>query len=334
MRLLLSAVLMLSLPAGAARAEVPLDGFFIAGEQCPALLSIRKGTNPGDARTEAGRAYELLAGNREKPSHYLIRVPGAEPERRWVDVGCGTRAAAADEPPAAPRPAGDRGGAPSRTPQYVLAISWQPGFCETRPAKTECITQREDRFDASHFSLHGLWPQPRKNVYCQVSAADVAKDKAGRWDALPEVTLESETRTELDKVMPATLSHLDRHEWTKHGTCYGETVQGYFAHSLRLMREINASSVAALFSASIGAKLTAAQIRRAFDEAFGPGAGSRVRVSCVTDPSNGRRLIGELTIGLAGRTGEDNRLADLILAAPPTADAGCPEGIVDAAGFQ
>src|SRR3546814_10932851 len=51
---------------------------------------------------------------------------------------------------------------------FVLAVSWQPAFCETRPAKPECVTQDEDRFDASHFALHGLWPQPRGNVYCGV----------------------------------------------------------------------------------------------------------------------------------------------------------------------
>src|SRR3546814_5265076 len=51
---------------------------------------------------------------------------------------------------------------------FVLAVSWQPAFCETRPAKPECVTQDEDRFDASHFALHGLWPQPRGNVSCGV----------------------------------------------------------------------------------------------------------------------------------------------------------------------
>jgi ribonuclease T2 len=54
----------------------------------------------------------------------------------------------------------------------------------------------------------------------------------------------------------------------------------------------------------------------------------------VTDPSNGRRLIGELTIGLSGEIDGGTGLAELILAAAPTNDAGCPSGIVDAAGLQ
>src|SRR3546814_1497468 len=47
---------------------------------------------------------------------------------------------------------------------FVLAVSWQPAFCETRPAKPECVTQDEDRFDASHFALHGLWPRSEEHT--------------------------------------------------------------------------------------------------------------------------------------------------------------------------
>jgi ribonuclease T2 len=39
---------------------------------------------------------------------------------------------------------------------YALAISWQPAFCETLPRRRECREQTHDRFDASHFFLHGL----------------------------------------------------------------------------------------------------------------------------------------------------------------------------------
>ena len=39
----------------------------------------------------------------------------------------------------------------------VLAVSWQPGFCETRPRLPECRSQKKSRYDATHFALHGLW---------------------------------------------------------------------------------------------------------------------------------------------------------------------------------
>ena len=78
--------------------------------------------------------------------------------------------------------------------QNVLAVSWQPAFCETKPDKIECRTQTADRFDASNFTLHGLWPQPRRMAYCNVGKTDIANDKDGSWDELPEVSLEPPTR--------------------------------------------------------------------------------------------------------------------------------------------
>ena len=327
---------LLAASASPAVAEVRLDGTFVAREECAATQSIRSGANPGGFVTEAGRACEMLAGNKDVPSHYLIRVPGAEPQRRWVNVDCGVHTLASGPTPApAPRSGGGQGGrTQTGRAAHVLAASWQPGFCETRPAKTECATQTEARFDATHFALHGLWPQPGSNVYCQVAPDIAAADKAGRWEQLPDVALPQDIRAELDKVMPGTASFLDRHEWIKHGTCYGDTMEDYYSDSLAVMRDLNASAVRDLFADSIGETLTSAQIRSAFDEAFGPGAGSRVRVSCVTDPSNGRRLIGELTIALSGNIDDEAGLADLIFAAAPTDDAGCSRGIVDAAGFQ
>ena len=57
------AAAMVALSAAEAAAEVPLTGFFIAREACPALQSIRNGTNPGDGRN---RARQVLPDDREK----------------------------------------------------------------------------------------------------------------------------------------------------------------------------------------------------------------------------------------------------------------------------
>ena len=53
----------------------------------------------------------------------------------------------------------------------MLAVTWQPAFCQLHARKPECGSQTSDRFDATHFTLHGLWPQPRAKEYCGVSAA-------------------------------------------------------------------------------------------------------------------------------------------------------------------
>jgi ribonuclease T2 len=131
--------------------------------------------------------------------------------------------------------------------------------------------------------------------------------------------------------MPGTQSALERHEWTEHGSCYGTDQQGYFADALAAMAALNASPVRTLFADNIGKRLTLEQIRGAFDTAFGPGAGQRVRVACSTDGT--RRLISELTIGLTGSIDKPAGIGALILAAAPTS-GGCTGGIVDPVGAQ
>mgnify|MGYP003119856143 CR=1 FL=1 len=215
--------------------------------------------------------------------------------------------------------------------QYVLAISWQPAFCETRPDRPECQSQTAERVDASSFALHGLWPQPRSRDYCGVDAETVLTDEAGDWQDLPAPALSADLSAALAQAMPGTQSGLDRHEWIKHGTCYGGDAEAYFADSLAMLDAINASAVATLFAGAIGETLTQSAIRAAFDQDFGPGAGERVRLSCIEDGN--RRLIDELTIGLTGDIDGPESFAARLLDARPT-DGGCTGGVVDPVGLQ
>lgn len=216
--------------------------------------------------------------------------------------------------------------------QYVLAASWQPAFCETRSRLPECRSQTSERYDAAHFSLHGLWPQPRSKTYCGVDQDEIRKDKEGGWRDISWPRLDQELWNRLRQVMPGTKSGLHKHEWVKHGTCYGGGgPEKYFADSLHLMDELNRSEVRDLFASRIGEQLTGPQIRAAFVRSFGVGAGDRVRISCKTDQD--RRLIVELTIGLSGTISPDSNMSELMAAAPAT-EPGCPSGIVDAIGLQ
>ncbi|CAN7376500.1 ribonuclease T2 family protein [Rhizobium sp. LjRoot258] len=215
--------------------------------------------------------------------------------------------------------------------RLILAASWQPAFCETNQRKPECSTQTKDRFDATNFSLHGLWSMRKE--YCDVSGSLRTADKNGDWRKLPEVELSTATRAALEKIMPGTQSGLERHEWIKHGSCTRMSADDYFATSVRLIDELNASAVRDLFAASIGKALTAEAIKAAFDKSFGPGAGDRVKMSCRR-AGGGDRVISELTIGLSQDATSDDKasLRDLIQGAGRTS-FGCDEGVVDAAGF-
>lgn len=320
------AMLLFVLPA---QAETPLTGYFTATRACPAFQSISRETNPGSVTIKPGTAYDLIAGNRERPTHLWVVVPGAQPERRWVSVDCGTRSTDAegriDAPPPQAAPRTYRG------TQYILAVNWQPAFCELSSRKSECRDQRANSFEATNFTLHGLWPQPRDNEYCDVSARDRFASQEGRWRDLPALDLTLALRRELDQVMPGSQSGLDRHEWTKHGTCYGSDQKDYYADALDLMEALNESAVAELFAANIGKRITMAQIRAAFDASFGPGAGERVRVNCEVDGN--RTIITELTIGVTGPIEGPDSFARLIAAASPS-DGGCRSGQVDAVGLR
>lgn len=310
----------------AARAEQPMDGTFIAGRSCDALVSIRKDTNPDHAITGPGIAYKLLAANQKQATHYRIEIPTANPPERWVPAECG-RVVPADVAAPAPEPAKPK---PSDL-SYVLALSWQPAFCESNQRKPECRWQTGKRHDANYLSLHGLWPQPRGLEYCNMPDKVRAAGEGGRWKDLPAVDLSFSTRADLEQLMPGSQSLLERHEWAKHGSCYPGSAEAYFRDSFRLLKEVNASPVADIFLRNIGRQVTTADIRAAFDQGFGRGAGNRVRVTCRDE--GGRRLITEITLGLRGDILGGSSLSDLLLAAPPT-EPGCPAGVVDPVGPQ
>src|SRR6202789_3493266 len=127
--LFFAATAMVALPACEAAAEVPLTGFFIARETCPALQSIRNGTNPNGVKTEPGKSYPMIAKNKPNASHYFIEVEGANPTRRWV-VDCGEHVVSADGSSQPQEPgSGEDGDADTQRAGYVLSVSWQPAFC-------------------------------------------------------------------------------------------------------------------------------------------------------------------------------------------------------------
>jgi len=310
---LLLAALVLSQPL---RAEVRMQGDFAAEQECEAVVSIRKKTNPGKIRLTPYRVYTVLAANAEPATHYRLRVPGARPRERWVAADCGHLG-------------GNRVGPvspvtkPASGPEYVLALTWQPAFCQMRPNKPECEDQTASRFDANHFTLHGLWPQPRSNVYCGVSS----HERKRSWSRIPPLPLSAQTRRELERMMPGTASNLQRHEWLKHGTCYGKPADAYFRDAMALLQQVNGSAVQRLFADNIGERITTAEIRAAADQSFGRGSGARMVVNCAK-----RGMITELQIHLRGHIDSDSRIGDLMRGAA-TAHVRCTAGNVDAVGL-
>ncbi len=216
---------------------------------------------------------------------------------------------------------------------YILALTWQPAFCESKPNKTECRSQRKGRYDAKNFSLHGLWPQPRNNVYCNVSHSIIDKDKRGRWNQLPKLDIEDRIRNELSRRMPGYRSNLHRHEWYKHGTCMADDPQRYYELSMAMIDRINKTKIRDLFAQNIGKEITATQIVQAMERSFGKGARKRIKIICKRD---GRRtLITGLHISMGHETGlgEISTNNDYILKAPKV-PIGCKRGVIDPVSLQ
>ena len=340
MRLPLAAAALAVLLATPSHAAEPLNGWFVALDSCEAYLSKNKRTNPGDIRVEDRRAYEMLAINKAGGDFFQVRVPGApDSSARWVSTACGLHLVDAETRVAKPAldtlPLFPARGARGESTDTLLALSWQPSFCEYRPNRPECLELNAGNLPAAGrtLSIHGLWPQPNGTFYCGVSRMLVRLDSGGDWLALPAPEIDADTRAALDAAMPGAMSQLDRHEWIKHGTCYNAAggADEYYDDTLRLTDAINASAVGDFLAANAGREIDTADLRAAFDDAFGPGAGDRIQTACRGD--DGRVLIREVTIPLIGEIGPQPDMAALILAAPPRSP-GCRRGVLDAPGLQ
>ena len=95
--------------------------------------------------------------------------------------------------------------APGAFDYYVLALSWEPGFCATaRGHNAECRASKG-------FVLHGLWPQLEGGDYPSTCPGPaLGADQARQWGAM--------------YADPSLIAH----EWPKHGTCSGLTPDAYF----------------------------------------------------------------------------------------------------------
>lgn len=207
---------------------------------------------------------------------------------------------------------------------HVLALTWHPGFCLTKPKAPECVRPPEGAEEATRLSLHGLWRV--KKSYCGIDAELKKRHRSSKWTDLPKLALSETTATRLATAMPGVASGLDRHQWMRNGTCHAATAEDYYARSLEMLDAVNTSAVGALFEAKAGKAVTIAELAAAFDAAFGAGAGERVQLRCRT--IGDESIVTGLTIGLKA---DEGGLGDLIRGASATKSR-CAGGQVAPAG--
>jgi ribonuclease T2 len=172
---------------------------------------------------------------------------------------------------------------------YLLALTWQPGFCATHATLAECKTV------APRLVLHGLWPDWDVNGDGKRNEADdtcvsgdgrnailgIEKGGAAAWPQLPPVDLSTASRSDLAGVMPGVAAALDRHEWWKHGTCSGLKPDDYFATAVLLVRQVERGRLGKLIVAKAGGDVERKALLDAFTADLGPDAARALTLDCA-----------------------------------------------------
>ena len=275
--------------------------------------------NSGDQSLEIGSSYRVID---EKKGQYYINIKGISVPNRWVDKSCFKEESIAKTVSKKVEIKEIKN--ISNSPQMLLALSWQNAFCETHRYLRECKSSRKSYTDTK-FGLHGLWPQPRENIYCGVSSEDKSLDKSRKWRNLAPLKLSETTRKELLEVMPSSKSsYLQRHEWIKHGTCANMSQDEYYSRAISLTKQINESKVGQFFTQNIGKVVKLEQIRFKMNESFGRGAGKKLELRCKDG------LISEIWLYLGDANSDD---ISILLKDGKDVRSRCTKGKIDRVGF-
>lgn len=209
---------------------------------------------------------------------------------------------------------------PDRSTSSLLTLTWGPSLCTVEPDNLGCRSGHVGRM-GQVFVLHGLWPQPETEQYC-----DLPRRSRG---AKPPVELPDDVSAALQAKM-SDAAVMATHEWYAHGTCSGIPAPEYFRIAADLTDQANAI-LDPLFSGSAGREISARTVRDAFDAGFGTGAGQRVTLSC-RNGGRSRSLVYEVRLSLPNvkRLQTDSNPVSLrdALAGGPTVPPGCGRGQV------
>lgn len=288
---------------------------FRATQACPAFLSKNKQSNPAHLRTELNKEYVVREINRLSPNWFRIDF-GDGYGLRWVSKDCGV----VQQNGFSDDSCSSIGNADS----YVLALSSQSGFCETygyEAGKPECLHLAKNSYQATHLTLHGLWPNKHScglhYGYCGVSPQN------NHCDYGP-LALSSKVAEQLKQLMPSFVygSCLERHEWNKHGSCQSLSVNDYFSLAMHLTQQMDASAFGQYLSAHRGQRVAHSVLRKELDKVFGHSQAGKIYLGC----KNG--ILVDIFVQLPAFISEESSLASLVNKAPDSQyiDA-CPDKI-------
>lgn len=212
---------------------------------------------------------------------------------------------------------------------YVLALSWEPAFCETKPEAMECQTLTKERYDATHLVLHGLWPNKNGDKtysygYCAVPKEWQKLDKPATWCRMPPLELSDATEMELTTTMPGWGSFLERHEWYKHGICSGLTPEQYYTASSALVVKFGETGFGRYLAAHVGETVASEALFAAFELDF--GAGSRAALKLFCSNIKGQPTLSEIFVTLKAPL-PAGELKDMVAPAENPGRGSCPAAV-------
>ena len=163
--------------------------------------------------------------------------------------------------------------------ENILALSWQNSYCKVHPNNKACLMRKNGDYSLSHFVLHGLWPKKRN--FCHTKY---------KFDLSPLL------KRVVKKYMPS-LS-LAKHEWKKHGSCFGSDVETYFLTAIKLTQEFNESPFLRFVRMHMDEHVSLARIRFVFAGAFGKNNVRKFQLVC--EKKDGVVYITEIRLNLKG----------------------------------
>jgi ribonuclease T2 len=298
------------------------SGNFVASKRCEAYSSFAKRTNPGEIYISAGTSYTVHEINKTDYDWLRIDVPGAQPKLRWVQRECGTPALEQREERTAAR-AGEVCTSPNQQDSYVLAITWQPGFCEHanyKGKKPECDAMNGGTLPAKNLSLHGLWPNKKE---CGTNYGSCS----GQPFALSKDTIEKVAPWMPNFFYERTFG---AYEWNKHGKCQSLPPDEYFIKAVSAVRVVNDSEVGKIVLGNTGKSFRVSEFFDRVKARYGDKVASTITLVCTQ-----KKYLQEIRVSLALDFATDRDLPQMVANAKPAASrtANCADEIyVEAAG--
>ncbi|MBY3786859.1 ribonuclease [Photobacterium carnosum] len=302
----------ISLSSFAANASIHSSGNFTSNGQCEAYQSFRKQTNPDNTQLVNNKQYAIKSINKKDFDWVQILIPNASPAMRWVSKLCGTTQFNSDDLSKSSTSTSTSFKVSSKScdtrndfDSYVLALTWQPGFCEHvnyKGNKPECTAINDGKLNITNLTLHGLWPN---KASCGI--------KYGYCDRYARLDLSASTIKDIAPWMPNFYyqTKFGEYEWKKHGVCQNLDANDYFLTATKLVEKVDASAIGQFIKTNIGKNVSTASFKKNLISHFGANAVDRISLAC----SQGKYL-NEVRLNIGKSFNVNSNLQELLESGP------------------